>query len=384
MTTGAEDERLLTDGQELCGERYEILNYLASGGMQQVYVAQDRTLNRRVALKAPKKRAGRRFQRSAKLSAMVNHPNVAKTLDYFTEAEDSFYLVEELVEGLDLAKLLKACGALDPYAVAYVLHHLAKGVAASHRVHVVHRDLKPNNVMVSGGLRLNEVKVTDFGIAVMTEREFEEAVNPGASIDITTAAKSTTLAGALPYLAPEVIANPRNAKEPADVWAIAAICYHLLSGRRPFGEFKPDESPMLAVPNILQAKFDPLPEWCTANPQWSELVGNLLEIISRCFKLRQEERPTALELAELASNLCYRSIEREQGVFTRFYVNPRNGYVNRSAGTITSESGEDVWYHADSLYCPAKTIPEGTPVWYSKYFGQPYWRACPVVPLASS
>src|SRR5690348_9953012 len=135
--------------KDVIDRRYQIADFLGEGGMQYVYLAHDTILNRPVALKTPKNTsAAKRFHRSARVAAKVNHPNVAKTLDYF-ETDDGPYLVEEFVQGTDLAHaLLHKASYLDPYLAAKVFHHLARGLAASHHCGVIHRDLKPTNVMV--------------------------------------------------------------------------------------------------------------------------------------------------------------------------------------------------------------------------------------------
>src|ERR1041384_6157592 len=136
--------------------------------MQEVYRARDVVLERLVALKVPQDaRVARKFRDSAVISARVNHPNVAKTLDYFEESGGKFYLVEELIQGENLREVSVKFERLDPHTVAHVLHHLARGLAAAHRVGVVHRDLKPSNIMVVGGLAFLGLKITDFGIAKM-------------------------------------------------------------------------------------------------------------------------------------------------------------------------------------------------------------------------
>ena len=108
---------LLTDGQELLG-RYRIESFLNEGGMQQVFKAKDLSFGRFVALKIPKNdSAERRFDRSARLSARIAHPNVAKTLDYFEEGGTP-YLIEELVDGIDLGTFLETYDPLDPHLAA--------------------------------------------------------------------------------------------------------------------------------------------------------------------------------------------------------------------------------------------------------------------------
>src|SRR5918996_3567059 len=129
----------LHKSDDIVGGRYKVIEYIGEGGMQQVYRAVDTTFGALVALKVPKNpSAEKRFARSARLSAMVTHPNVAKTLDY-VEENNRPYLIEELVVGRDLGEWMRT-GFLymDPHMAAHVVHHLAKGLAASHHVKVFH------------------------------------------------------------------------------------------------------------------------------------------------------------------------------------------------------------------------------------------------------
>ena len=187
---------------DVVGERYVIDKFISEGGMQEVYVARDELLSRTIALKTPKTGSARkRFKRSASTSASINHANVAKTLDYLEES-NRYHLIEELIAGADLGQVMRDnLDQLDPYLCAHVLHHLAKGLAASHHAGVVHRDLKPSNIMVAGGMAFHGIKITDFGIAKMAEVEL--AVVDGGDEDVLT--QSATALGALPYMAPEMI-----------------------------------------------------------------------------------------------------------------------------------------------------------------------------------
>ncbi|MEH8113493.1 serine/threonine-protein kinase [Aeromonas veronii] len=145
--------------------RYKILKYIGKGGMQDVYEALDLKLNLHLALKTPLPGLeGKRFLKSAKISARVNHHNVAKTFDY-VEDNGHIYMAEEFVSGENLEQKLKHFEYLDPHYGACILHNLAKGIMASHRAGVIHRDLKPSNVMVSSGVNISNLKITDFGIA---------------------------------------------------------------------------------------------------------------------------------------------------------------------------------------------------------------------------
>ncbi len=266
----------LFSGGEVILDRYKIDAFLDEGGMQEVFVSTDLRFGRKVVLKAPKNdSAEKRFARSAQMSARVTHANVAKTLDYVV-VNGRNYLIEEFVRGSDLRRLLENKFAyLDPHLAARLFHQLAKGVAASHHVGVFHRDLKPSNIIVSDDPNLETVKITDFGIAKMTEHEMVEGVDMKDHSSVTG---SQTVLGALPYMAPEMILTQKKATLPADIWALGAILYHLASGSLPFG------SGLAAIPTILQADLPPKPDLFTRKLQFSPLTSELWDIIQACLQ----------------------------------------------------------------------------------------------------
>jgi len=346
---------------DVINSRYQILGYIGAGGMQYVYKAFDSTTNREVAIKTPKDHTVEKgFHSSAVISAKVNHPNVAKTLDYF-ESKKKYYLVEELIEGQDLSKaILDKVDYLDPFLVSRILHHLAKGLAASHHAKVIHRDLKPTNIMVSGGFCLNEIKITDFGIAKMADEVIADAVEHGEA----TMSQSETVRGAIPYMAPEAINTPKNVGEKADVWSIGAIAFELLSGKKPFG------SGLRAVERILHAKLEKYPAFVTSNSQFSHLSEELIEIIGKCLQLDANARPTADELVRLCSQLCYPVSDRFIGIVKNRKYN--YGFIETF--------GPDVQYHNFSVY--GKKPVNGERVVFSKYEGTPRDRAHPVIKMS--
>lgn len=348
---------------DIIGARYEVERYLDEGGMQFVYVAKDLLIGRIVALKTPKnKSAQKRFRRSAVVAAKVNHPNVAKTLDYVREGDRRF-LIEELIEGKDLkAALLKDAKFLDPYLAAKVFHHLAKGVAAAHHAGVIHRDLKPTNIMVVGDYSLNELKVTDFGIAKMAEEELAEAVEGGE----TSMTSSQTAVGALPYMAPEAIENPKDVSKASDIWSIGAMMYHLLSGQYPFGQG------LKAVPQIIAAALPEVPGFITNKAQFAPLGREVMNLALSCLKKDPQQRPTADALVLSCSELCYTSTPRHSGMI--------NNILYSSYGFISSPLG-NVFYHNDSVYGAPLKI--GDRVMFSSYDGGGANRALPVVKLES-
>lgn len=343
-------------------DRYVIEGEVGRGGMQEVYRAFDDKLRRPVAVKVPQDaKVALRFSESAVISARVNHPNVAKTLDYFEDGAGKFFLVEELIQGPNLRQVATLFERLDPHAVSHVLHHLSRGIAASHRVSVVHRDLKPSNILVAGGLAFEALKITDFGIAKMAGKEIGDAVSGG---DETTQS-SRTAKGALPYMAPEIIDDPRTPSPPADVWAIAAIAWELLTGRPPFG------TGLKAVTAIVSGNKPTLSNDITAHLQFGPLALAVGSVILRCFEPNPARRPSAEQLVSLCDDLCYQPLVREVGVIESY---PRPSY-----GFIRSKSSESVFFHVQNVLGPRPL--QGTAVWYSKFKGKPYSRAIPVVPM---
>jgi eukaryotic-like serine/threonine-protein kinase len=346
------------------GGRYEIQRYVDEGGMQFVYAAKDQLSERVVALKTPKNTsATKRFSRSAIVAAKVNHPNVAKTLDYVREG-DSRFLIEEFIDGTDLSKaLLKNTGFLDPYLTAKVFHHMAKGLAAAHHAGVIHRDLKPTNVMIAGGYSVRELKITDFGIAKMADEELAAAAE-GGDQTLTT---SQTAVGALPYMAPEAIETPKEVTQKADIWSFGAMMFHLATGEQPFG------AGLKAVGKILAAKTPEIPAFVTRNPQFAPLANEVLAMALSCLQKDPKTRPTADELVGRCGLLCYTASERFAGVVRRVDF--------EKYGFIASEKGGDVFFHVDSVFGPSKKLVVGDRVVFSAYDGGGSPRAHPVLKL---
>ena len=347
--------------------RYKIICFVGEGGMQQVYEAEDLVLEKQVALKVPKNASAmKRFKRSAVVSARINHPNVAKTLDYLEEGDRS-YLIEEFISGDNLKDgFLGKMKSLDPYLTAKIFHYLAKGIAASHHAGVFHRDLKPDNIMVVGGFNLEQIKITDFGIAKLAEAEFNSVLG-----DENNTLASSTAVGAIPYMAPEMLRDASSAGQPSDIWALGAMMYELIAGLKPFG------SGFGAVVNILdQVKPDtPKPEkpiQIIQKPQFKSLGNELYAMILDCLDTNVDTRITADQLVNRCESLCYPVITREVGIVTR--NNP-----GRTWGHIENKFNHKFFFHADSVFGEMPTI--GSSVCFSAFPGDPHQRAHPVVVL---
>ena len=355
---------VFSDGERV-GNRYVIRRFLAEGGMQEVYISYDEILERDIALKTPKNHhADKRFKRSAVLSAKVNHPNVAKILDYF-ELRDTAVIVEELILGQSLDIVLNNDFAyFDPYLLAQFGHHVSKGVAASHHVGVVHRDLKPGNIMLSIEEDVYSFKITDFGIATLTSRELQEA-----NQDKLTIQRSQTMMGAIPYMAPEMIENPNNADAPSDVWAIGAIMYRLMSGNDPYGSGLP------AVRRIADAEtpaeFDSF-----GLIQYSWLIKELWDIIKSCLQKTPEDRPTADDLVKQFSTICYSVLPRKESHIKNY------GLYTGDWGWVYGDTDNDYFLHRASFYGAEDEIIPGCRV---QFVSHPLTnRIHPCIPLINS
>jgi eukaryotic-like serine/threonine-protein kinase len=207
------------DGR-LLGGRYRLVELLATGGMGEVWAAEDRVLGRPVAVKllggalAGDGQAAERLRREARAAARLGHPGIARVLDLGAQ-HGRPYLVMELLQGESLAARLARAGPLTPADAAAVVADVADALEAAHRAGVVHRDVKPGNVFLTDA---GEVKVLDFGIASAAG---EAALTTGG------------LLGTAAYLAPERVLGER-ATPAADVYALGVLLYELLAGRRPF------------------------------------------------------------------------------------------------------------------------------------------------------
>jgi tRNA A-37 threonylcarbamoyl transferase component Bud32 len=243
------------------GGRYRLTSRIATGGMGEVWRAEDTVLEREVAAKVLKQEYAddptfrARFEAEARNAAALHHPNVASVFD-FGELDDGDgsgsrrpFLVMELIPGQPLAALLRGGEPMPPEQAADVVAQAADAIAAAHALGIVHRDVKPANLLVTPD---GTVKITDFGIARAAD---------GAAITQTG-----QIVGTPHYISPEQ-AEGRPATEASDIYALGVVLYECLAGRRPFARDTPiqvalahvrDEVPPLddSVPASLRAIVD--------------------------------------------------------------------------------------------------------------------------------
>ena len=233
----------ITKGAKLAG-RYRVLRRLGSGGMATVFLAEDERLGRRVALKrlhtdAPKASL-RRFRNEARLGAALNHPNFVAVYDTAITDEGAL-IVMECVEGTSLAELAGG-RRMRPQRALPILRQVAAALDHAHTQRVVHRDVKPGNILVGED---GTAKLGDLGIA--------------RAIGATQITSEGSVVGTLPYMAPERLAGPGSGGPESDVYALAAVAYELLAGRPP-AEPTSSEQAALAPPPDLRRDWPQAPD----------------------------------------------------------------------------------------------------------------------------
>jgi serine/threonine-protein kinase len=224
------------------GDRYELTHRVATGGMGEVWAARDVVLDREVAVKLLRREyaedAGfvERFRAEARHAASLSHPGIASVYDY-GEIDGAAYLVMELVPGQPLSTILAERGPLPAEEAVPLLQQAAQALQAAHTAGLVHRDVKPGNLLVTPD---GQVKITDFGIA-----------RAGGQVALT---RTGEVMGTAQYLAPEQ-AMGRAATSSSDVYGLGVVAYETLSGRRPFDA----ENPIAVAMSQVNDAPPPLP-----------------------------------------------------------------------------------------------------------------------------
>ncbi|WP_444939639.1 protein kinase domain-containing protein [Micromonospora thermarum] len=233
---------------DLIGDRYRLADRIAAGGMGEVWRAVDATLNRTVAVKMLHTRfieeasAGERFRREARAMAALRHPNVAEVYDYgeapLPGTSGLAYIVMAYVQGQPLSERIAELGRLGTAETLSIVAQTARALQAAHDVGVVHRDVKPGNLIIEPD---GHVVLVDFGIA--------------HSPEATSLTAANQVVGTALYMAPEQLS--RNAITPAaDIYALGAVAYHCLAGHPPF----PGENPVAVALRRLDEEPPPLPD----------------------------------------------------------------------------------------------------------------------------
>ncbi len=246
-------------------DRYEILEHIGAGGMADVYKAKDRKLNRLDAIKVLKEEYAQdatfvsRFKMEAQAAAGLSHPNIVSIYDVIDEG-DLHYIVEELVEGITLKSYIVKKGKLDSKEAIGIAIQLAQGIEAAHEQHIIHRDIKPQNVLIS---KDGKVKVADFGIARAASSQ----------------TMSFNVVGSVHYISPEQ-ARGGYSDERSDIYSLGITMFEMVTGKVPF---EGDSTVTVALAHLEE----PITFPSTYNP---DVSPSLERIILKCTEKRPENR----------------------------------------------------------------------------------------------
>ncbi|HTJ31693.1 MAG TPA: serine/threonine-protein kinase [Dactylosporangium sp.] len=261
---------------DVLGDRYRLDEFVASGGMGQVFRATDKTLGRTVAVKVllpghvSNAEFGSRFRSEARIMASIGHPGVVGVYDYGETPEGTLFLVMAFVDGRPLGELIAAEGALSVDRTLAIVAQAADALHAAHEKGIIHRDVKPGNLLVG---EAGAVTLVDFGVA--------------RSEAVTSVTKVNAVIGTALYMSPEQ-ASGEPISPSADIYALGVVAYHCLTGAPPFN----GNSPLEIAIKHLQDEPPPLPE---------DLPVATRALVERAMAKDPKERfPTAASLAAAA------------------------------------------------------------------------------------
>jgi len=272
----------------LFADRYRITKQVGKGGMGAVYLASQEPLSRMVAIKVLHGTADEvtvaRFQREARLIAQLQHPHIVGLID-FGEDNNRLYLVMEFIDGESLTSLLQREAPFDPKRVVDVALQIAEALAVAHDMQVVHRDIKPDNIMVlatAGGQDF--IKMLDFGVAKIKR--------DGAQAN-TVETKAGLIVGSLRYISPEQVENGEITTR-TDIYSYGCVLFEMLAGRRVFDYPSPADC---AIAHITEQPKPPEVRGVT-------LQGPLVDFIMRCLEKKSPGRPANAREAIIALQGC--------------------------------------------------------------------------------
>ncbi len=255
------------------GSRYSLVSLIGSGAMGEVWLADDVSNGEQVAAKLLRKEMTSdtvlvgRFVQERTILVSLDHPNVVKVRDLVVEG-DALALIMDYVKGSDLRKLLRAETTIPPGEAVRLTAQVLEALAAAHKIGILHRDVKPDNVLLDDAAGLPEAKLTDFSIARLAQQ---------------TTVKMTGVLGTAEYIAPEVFTD-EEASPAVDVYGAGIMLYELLSGRTPFAGAGNDYAVANRHVNALPPPIPAIPEWL-----W-QLLASMLDKAPR-------RRPSAAEAA---------------------------------------------------------------------------------------
>jgi serine/threonine-protein kinase len=268
---------LRTELHEACKfGQYRLRRKLGEGGMGEVYLAEHSLLKRPAALKLIKAEAGAdpialaRFEREVQSAARLAHPNTIEIYDYGHTCDGVFYYVMEYLQGLSLSDLVRQSGPLPPGRLIYLFRQVCAGLAEAHELGLVHRDLKPANIFVAvRGGEADVAKVLDFGLVKLTKEPAAAALTG-----------ELTVSGTPLFMPPEQSKGDGSLDARADIYALGAIMYYVITGQPPFhGES--------AFEVMMAHARDPVVPPSQVHPG---VPADLERVILRCLAKKPDDR----------------------------------------------------------------------------------------------
>ena len=319
---------------------YEIRSLLGKGGMGEVYLAQDTTLRRLVAVKLlppdliQNPTRVRRFHREAYAASSLNHPNIL-TIYEIGEDDNRHFIASEYVQGESLRQRM-ARGPMPLKEIVYVVMQAASGLAAAEREGIVHRDIKPENLMLRDD---GYVKILDFGLAKLTEqkRQNEAPQLPNEAITFPmTETSPGTVVGTTLYMSPEQ-ARGFEIDSRSDIWSLGVVFYEMLAGRAPFDG--------LTSGDVLAAILKTEPE--SLNHFLPELPLQLTEVVGRMLHKDREHRYQSCTEMLLPLEEVYQSLQTSAG---RYGADSLSAHMTVPRPKATNENQATVRHKVSQTY----------------------------------
>lgn len=263
-------------GKEL--GRYRILDRLGRGGMGDVYLAEDRRLNRKVALKFLSNEfvtdtwAKRKLVKEAQAVAKLDHPNICAVYGY-DEIDNHSFIVMQFIEGETLADLIRR-KSLDAEKIVTLAHQIVSALAAAHAHGIIHRDIKPKNIMVTPS---SQVKVLDFGLAKTTPKSIEDVTE-----SISQLSRDGVLVGTIAYMSPEQLRGERLDYR-SDIFSLGTVLYEMACGKNPHAP-KPNTPNAEIISAIIRGQTPPIRGLSGSYPKGLE------HIVSKCLQKDRSNR----------------------------------------------------------------------------------------------
>ena len=304
------------------GDRYVILKSIGEGGMANVYLAHDTILDRDVAIKVLRgdlennDKFIRRFQREAKSASDLSHPNIVEIYDV-GEEDGQHYIVMEYIDGKTLKQLIQKRGALTVPEVIDIMAQLTDGLSQAHDAYIIHRDIKPQNIMI---LDNGMVKITDFGIAM--------------SMNATQLTQTNSVMGSVHYLPPEQ-ASGKGATAKSDIYSSGILMYELLTGSVPF---KGDNAVEIALKQLKER----IPSIRKQNPLIPQSIENIiLKATAKNLKNRYDS------IKEMHDDIVHAMDEEMQDVPKYNYPYPESDLDESKAIPIKNNEGSGKYKPVD-------------------------------------